>query len=151
MKSGLYLLLLCFLATACNRQDAGEEKSLKQELPAYNLTDWVKADLICEEIRNADDSDPLSVVYLRLLEQQYLLDTVYTCSVIAPQMYISYDIPRHALSACGGWWAGRGQFFYTLQQADSIAVMQARPIQGDTLGFQYTLLRQFPTASSVPE
>jgi hypothetical protein len=151
MKSGLYLFLLCFLTMACNRKDAGDETALRQELPAYNLNDWVKADLTCEEIRNADEGDPLAVVYLNLLETQYLLDTVYTCSVIAPQMYTSYDIPRHALSACGGWWAGRGQFFYTLQQGDSIAVMQARPIQGDTLGFQYTLLKQVPTTSSLPE
>jgi hypothetical protein len=150
MKLGLYLFLLCFLAFACNRKDAGQETVLRQEQSPYNLNDWVKADLACEEIRNADEGDPLAVVYLNLLESQHLIDTVFTCSVIAPQMYTSYDIPRHALSACGGWWAGRGQFFYTLQQGDSIAVMQARPIQGDTLGFQYTLLKQLPT-TSLPE
>ncbi len=151
MKSGFYLFLLCFLMFACSGQDAGEEKSLKYELPTYNLTDWVKADLACEEIRNADDGDPLAVVYLRLLEQQYLLDTVYTCSVIAPQMYTSYGIPRDALSACGGWWAGRGNFYYALQEGDSVTVMQAAPLQGDSLGFQYKFLKLIPISDSLTE
>lgn len=144
MKSGFYLFLLCFLTFACNRQDAGQETALRPELPSYKLTDWVKADLLCEEIRNADEGDPLAVVYLSQLDHQYVLDTVYTCSVIAPQMYISYNIPRHALSACGGWWAGRGNFYYALQEGDSIVVMQANPVQGDSLGFEYTLMKHIP-------
>lgn len=148
MKSGFYLFLLCFLTIACNGEEAGQETARRQELPAYNLDAWVKADLLCEEIRTADEGDPLAVVYLRQLEMQHMIDTVYTCSVIAPQMYISYDIPRHALSACGGWWAGRGNFFYTLQHGDSIAVMRANPVQGDTLGFEYNLMKYIPVSSS---
>ena len=147
MKSGLYLFLFCFLIIACNRQDAGQETALRQELPAYNLNDWVKADLLCEEIRNADEGDPLAVVYLSQLEMQHVLDTVYTCSVIAPQMYISYNIPRHALSACGGWWGGRGNFYYALHEGDSIAVMHASPMQGDTLAFEYEPLKYIPIYS----
>ena len=148
MKLRLLFALYLFMLVACNRNEEERYARLEQEKVAYNLTDWVKADLLCEEIRNADDSDPLAVVYLSQLDQQHILDTVYTCSVIAPQMYISYNIPRHALSACGGWWAGRGNFYYALQEGDSIAVMHASPVQGDTLGFEYTLIKHIPVSSS---
>lgn len=144
MKSGLYLTLCFLLLFACNRKD-GEQKVVAEGVrPTLDLNTWVKADLLCEELRNPDEGDPQAVVYLSQLELQHIIDTVYTCSVIAPQMYNTYAIPRDALSACGGWWAGRGNFYYALQEGDSIALMHANPVQSDTIVFQYTLHARFP-------
>ncbi|WP_018478931.1 hypothetical protein [Pontibacter roseus] len=143
MKSGLYLLPLCFLLLACEASQS-EADAVTTDLPATDLTTWVKADLACEEIRNADEDDPLAVVYLEQLGNRHLIDTVYTCSVIAPEMYRTFDIPRHALSASGGWWAGSGDFYYTLPEGDSIAVWHAHRQQQDSLGFQYSVLKRFP-------
>ena len=136
------LYLLTFMA--CNQKAEDQYVRLEQENTASDVTTWVKADLVCEEIRNADEGDPLAVVYLKQMETHYALDTVYTCSVIATQMYTSFGVPRHALSASGGWWAGRGNFYYTLQDGDSIAIMHATPLQSDSVTFEYTLLRRLP-------
>ncbi|WP_461488817.1 hypothetical protein [Pontibacter sp. HJ8] len=113
-------------------------------LPEQDIRSWVKADLECEEVRGADEDDPQAIVYLHQMESRRLVDTVYTCSVIAPEMYRNYDIPRYALSASGGWWAGRGNFYYTLQEGDSLVVMHAVREPQDSLDFQYSVRHRFP-------
>jgi hypothetical protein len=145
MKPGLYLLVLCLLLVACDTRQAETIVSTNDASLRYDPDNWIKAELECEEVRNADEDDPQAVIYLSQLGSRHLIDTVYTCSVIAPEMYRTYDIPRHALSACGGWWAGSGRFYYTLLEGDSIAVLQAtRQQEQDSLGFQYSVKYRFP-------
>ncbi|PKV63136.1 hypothetical protein [Pontibacter ramchanderi] len=146
----LSVLYLCTLL-ACRPEEEAQYERLADENTASDANAWVKADLLCEEIRNADEEDPVAVVFLSQLEQQYVLDTVYTCSVISPQMFTSFGVPRQALSACGGWWAGQGNFYYTLLEGDSITVMHARPTQSDTVDFQYTPLRRVPVSHSTTD
>ena len=146
----LVALSLCTLV-ACSQQEEEQYERLDQETELADVSTWVRADLQCEEIQNADEDDPLAVVYLSQVEKQYVIDTVYTCSVIAPQMFTSFGVPRHALSACGGWWGGRGKFYYTLHEGDSITVMHANPIQSDTVDFQYTPLRRVPVSHSTTD
>ncbi|PVY42939.1 hypothetical protein [Pontibacter virosus] len=151
MKLRLLFALYLITLVACNQKEEEQYERLEQEGAVDDVSSWVKADLQCEEIQNADEDNPLAVVYLSQVEMQYVLDTVYTCSVISPQMFTSFGVPRHALSACGGWWAGQGNFYYTLHEGDSISVMHARPVQRDTVDFQYTLLRRVPVAHSTTD
>ncbi|MDO6390332.1 hypothetical protein Q4E40_09355 [Pontibacter sp. BT731] len=146
----LVALFLCTLV-ACSQKEEAQYERLEQENAVGDVNSWVKADLQCEEIQNADEENPLAVVYLSQMEMQYVLDTVYTCSVIAPQMFTSFGVPREALSACGGWWAGQGNFYYTLHEGDSISVMHASPIRSDSVDFQYTLLRRVPVSHSTTD
>src|SRR5690606_29988500 len=113
---------------SCSQNEEEQYERLAHENAVEDVSSWVRADLQCEEIQNADEDNPLAVIYLSQVEMQHVLDTVYTCSVIAPQMYTSFGVPHHALSASGGWWAGQGNFYYTLHEGDSITVMHASPI-----------------------
>lgn len=151
MKLRLFLALYLCTLMACSQQEEEQYERIEQEEVSSDVSTWVKADLQCEEIQNADEDNPLAVVYLSQMEMQYVIDTVYTCSVIAPQMFTSFGVPRQALSACGGWWAGRGNFYYALQEGDSIAVMHARPVRSDSVDFQYTLLQRVPVSQSTTE
>lgn len=154
MKLRLLFALYLFTLVACSQKEEEQYERLDQETDLADVSSWVRADLQCEEIQNADEDDPLAVVYLSQVEMQYVIDTVYTCSVISSQMFNSFGVPRHALSACGGWWGGRGNFYYTLHEGDSISVMHAQPIQSDTVDFQYTLLRRVPVShnsTDLPE
>ncbi|WP_299988198.1 hypothetical protein [uncultured Pontibacter sp.] len=151
MKLRLLFAFCLFTLVACNQKEEEQYERIDQEVAVSDPNSWVKADLQCEEIQSADEDNPLAVVYLSQVEMQYVLDTVYTCSVIAPQMYTSFGVPRQALSASGGWWAGRGNFYYTLHEGDSITVMHAQPVQSDTVDFQYTLLRRLPVSHSADE
>lgn len=144
MKSGLLLFTLCFLLVACDKKQAESTTSIPVSLPGQDIKSWVKADLECEELRGADEDDPQAVVYLNQMESSHIIDTIYTCSVIAPEMYRNYDIPKQALSACGGWWAGTGNFYYSVQEGDSLVVMHTLRQQQDSLAFQYSVRHRFP-------
>lgn len=37
------------------------------------------------------------------------------CEDIPMEAFESYQIPKNALSACGGWWAGAGDYYYSIQ------------------------------------
>jgi hypothetical protein len=144
IKSGIGTLALCLLLFSCDPKQRESTSPANVSLAEQDIRSWVKADLECEEVRGADEEDPQAIVYLSQVESRHLIDTVYTCSVIAPEMYRNYDIPRHALSASGGWWAGRGNFYYTLQEGDSLVVMHAVREPQDSLDFQYSVRHRFP-------
>ena len=37
------------------------------------------------------------------------------CQKINKKAFSDYEIPSNAISACGGWWAGAGDYFYTVK------------------------------------
>ncbi|WP_242927441.1 hypothetical protein [Pontibacter vulgaris] len=140
----LYFILFLTLAGCGNEQPAQEKVILPEPLPNPAL--MVKARFECQEIAGTEESEPKAIVYLHYNEQQHAIDTVSTCSVLAPEMYRNYDIPKEALSACGGWWAGYGTFFYVLNQGDSsLVVMEAQRAQKqDTIAFRYEPKTRIP-------
>lgn len=52
------------------------------------------------------------------------IDTVNACEVIPASNYDQYDIPKAAKSACGGWWAGAGDYFYATIEKNKVVVYQ---------------------------
>jgi hypothetical protein len=141
----LFYVLICLSLSSCNKnQDAEEKKTPVSVAPGQN--DFtVKAAFTCEELKGADEPDPESVLYLLHSETQHTIDTISTCSIIAREMYTTYNIPLNALSAAGGWWAGRGNFYYAIQEGDSLAVMHASPLQQqDSAGYEYKIQSRFP-------
>ncbi|MFD2247084.1 hypothetical protein [Pontibacter ruber] len=140
----LILLLGPFLFSCSNDQEGEEKKAPVSVVPDRNSF-TVKANFSCEEIRGADEDNPEAVLYLLHNDTQHVIDTISTCSVIAREMYTTYNIPLGALSAAGGWWAGHGNFYYAIQEGDSLAIMHAaRGQEQDSLGYQYTSKKRFP-------
>ena len=137
--------LFCLFVSSCTKkQEAAEKATLAPDAPVQNRF-TVKASLSCDELKGADEPEPEAVLYLRHNETQHLIDTISTCSVIAREMYTTYNIPLEALSAAGGWWAGHGNFYYAIQEGDSLAVMHtSRAQEQDSLGYQYTVKKRFP-------
>lgn len=141
----LFLLLLCLFVCSCGKKEPSEEKKTTVRVAPEQNSFTVKASFSCEELKGADDPDPEAVLYLLHSQSQHTIDTISTCSVIAREMYTTYNIPLNALSAAGGWWAGRGNFYYAIQEGDSLAVMHATPLQQqDSLVYQYTIQSRFP-------
>lgn len=58
---------------------------------------------------------PHNDVYLRFGKQRKKVGACLACDLFQKQDYGSYDIPAGALSACGGWFAGGGDYFYAIQ------------------------------------
>lgn len=52
------------------------------------------------------------------------IDTVLACETIPASNFDQYDIPKTAKSACGGWWAGAGDYFYATIEENKVVVYQ---------------------------
>ncbi len=74
-----------------------------------------KAELSCVD-KGSDEFDvPINEVVLSIDGKQQTIDTIRTaCNIIQPSEYKTYEIPAEATSACGGWWAGGGDYFYSI-------------------------------------
>jgi len=52
---------------------------------------------------------------------------------IKKENFQNYQIPATAIAACGGWWAGGGDYFYILDNGnDNYTVMQGSMDEGQT-------------------
>lgn len=52
------------------------------------------------------------------------VDTVLACEPIPASNFGQYNIPKTAKSACGGWWAGAGDYFYATIEKNKVVVYQ---------------------------
>ena len=71
--------------------------------------------LECEDKGVDEYENPKSEVYLVEGNAREKVASCLACSTIERDDYRSYDIPAEAKSACGGWWAGGGDYFYAIQ------------------------------------
>lgn len=62
--------------------------------------------------------NPRSEVYVVIDGAREKISDCQACETIAKDAYHTFDIPSKALSACGGWWAGAGDYFYALKSED---------------------------------
>ena len=116
MKYLIFSLLL--IIGACSQPADGEQQQTDNgasETP----------ELICKEVRNADENpeSPLSEVYVKLGDYQLKVADVTICMSMDTSEYASQNIPDTALSAVGGWWAGAGDYFFLIADGDKYRVM----------------------------
>lgn len=45
-----------------------------------------------------------------------------TCEKIEEEFYSSYEIPEDAIDACGGWYAGAGDYYYSIKEEGRLVV-----------------------------
>jgi len=65
---------------------------------------------------------PRSSIFLSFDESKIKIDQIYACFKIIKEEYEKHDVPNNAIDACGGWWAGAGDYFYLLEEDDSYSV-----------------------------
>ena len=78
--------------------------------------------LDCRLLSGEDADNPLYVVSLRALNRSIPLDTIHKCSDFTRGDYAELQIPDGAISACGGWYKGTGEYFYLTEQNTDLVV-----------------------------
>ncbi|MES2555484.1 MAG: hypothetical protein V4604_04995 [Bacteroidota bacterium] len=63
-------------------------------------------------------------VILTVDGKKEIIDTVMACDPIPASNFSQYEIPKTALTACGGWWAGAGDYFYAILKDSKVVVYQ---------------------------
>ncbi|MBL7731010.1 MAG: hypothetical protein JNM88_07515 [Chitinophagaceae bacterium] len=114
------VIMAIVLATSCGSgtaKDGNTTNTGDTVLPPETKTDTLHAGntrLECRELPNDSLEIPHSLVILSAAGKETIIDTVNTCSTISIEEYRRYQIPGTAISACGGWYAGGGDYFYLL-------------------------------------
>jgi len=85
----------------------------EQQLP-------VKLD--CRKVSQPDADFPLYEVSLYALNTRIPLDTIHSCTSFNGDQYDEFEIPSEALSACGGWIKGVGEYFYLMDENTDLVV-----------------------------
>ena len=70
------------------------------------------------DIESYKDSlgNPNSVVSILLNQRKVKIGSAMNCEAIPKSDYDKYKIPANAIAACGGWWAGSGDYYYITDQ-----------------------------------
>lgn len=133
MKQFITFLLLSTAVSACNSGGKPVKKNpriaaAEQSEPERNSPEKSKATLPKEIrlkgkfLKETDDGMREYAVVLSVDGTGTTIDTIATCETITPQSYDQYDIPDAAVAACGGWWAGQGEYFYAVLEKGNVAV-----------------------------
>ena len=68
--------------------------------------------LICKDMGEDSTGIPHFDVMLLKDGKETKIKTINGCSDIPKAEYKTYDIPVEAIAACGGWYAGAGDYYY---------------------------------------
>ena len=71
------------------------------------------------------------------------MDSINVCNIFGKDEYVSHLIPKDAISACGGWWAGAGDYLYLVYQGDDAVVMAGwQAEEQEDEGYHYKELKR---------
>ncbi|MFN8354512.1 MAG: hypothetical protein U0Y10_08705 [Spirosomataceae bacterium] len=121
MKTAYCTLLLLATLVACN-----QPSKPKTDAPITQQNDVKIVPIFTfkEVKKQPDDGLPHVEVSLQLGEKTIRVADVNACETIQQENYAQYEIPSEALAACGGWYAGAGDYFYITENATHWLVMQ---------------------------
>ena len=112
------LIPLCclFLLMACQAENSSSETTapstpnnvVRQEVsvPAFEIESYQK------------EEHPRSVISVTMGNRKAKVTDTVGSSIISKSDYAQYKIPSDAIQACGGWWAGYGEYFYLIQKGE---------------------------------
>lgn len=89
-----------------------EVSSDKEEQEAEEETVVTSVELKSKFLRELDYGMREHLVILEVNGKPQTIDTFAVCDPIDKKSYKQYNIPATAKSACGGWWAGYGEYYY---------------------------------------
>ncbi len=119
MKFLAVLCITAFLVSCGGKSDKAKDdktpldtaKTAINEPPAAPMGELK---LICKDL-GVDSMDiPHFNVMLLRDGKETKIKTINACAAIPKEEYKTYDIPAEAIAACGGWYAGAGDYYYII-------------------------------------
>lgn len=86
--------------------------------------------LICKDMGADSMEIPHYDVYLSVDGVQTKIKSVNGCSDINKETYEQYQIPKEAIAACGGWYAGGGDYYYVIMRDGKPVVFEGWQDEG---------------------
>ena len=83
-----------------------------------------KVELRCEDLGTDKMDIPHNRVVLLVNNVRTVIDSAQGCGIIDKVDYKDKQIPAEAVAACGGWFAGAGDYFYAIEKNGKIVVFK---------------------------
>jgi len=127
MKQLIILFVLAFFVFFCqnqentaNTQTSENQTSTDAASPAVSTPKKEIPFFTIRSSSNDDTENPKSEIYLSISGNEIdIQEAVVACEQIKKADYSNYKIPAEAIDACGGWWAGTGEYFYIIENKES--------------------------------
>jgi hypothetical protein len=138
MKNIFYLIILGLFAIACQPNETANMEQIPNEgtnIHGVNGYDSTSVFHVAEfpsfivDTLTDDANMPKSKIDMDMFGYRiYVTEAAVHCQRIKKEDYKNYQIPANAFDACGGWWAGAGEYFYIIKNDDVkyYTVMQAK-------------------------
>lgn len=167
MKTFVFFLLTVALLLSCSENSEQSipkktnVKTLENQVDENPKVEIVKAEekveplktvsklkLTCVLLGEDENLIPSSEVKLEIDDKKYDVGKCLTCGEIKKEDYDRYDIPKMAVSACGGWFAGGGDYFYALRVENEIFIYSGWQDEGqmedNDESFHWKLTKSIP-------
>lgn len=96
----------------------GQEQSEVEETSLARTILPSDGKLACKLLEVDEYEIPHSEVTVLFNAEPEVVALCNSCQSISKSDYTQYDIPKNAKSACGGWFAGGGDYYYSLVKED---------------------------------
>lgn len=122
MKHLIYTILTVLFFSACNTSPGSSSENTMTDTTNtitkenYSTSQLISAEFIVESLPDTFDM-PKSVVHVQIGDQKIEVATITGQVQIFNQEEMA-DFPDNAVSACGAWWAGAGEYFYIASNVD---------------------------------
>lgn len=159
MRISICLILFGLFFIACqdantntsNDQQEVQESDAGSEVkssPNYSSDVVSSTDIPVFIIENYKDGEnPKSTISIDMGGSKIKVTDAVQCEVIERADYDQYYIPEEAIGACGGWWAGMGEYFYMFksEEGDYYEIMRAQIGEEDKdfNGYPYLSIMKF--------
>ena len=102
----------------------------------------VNAKFIIVETTDQDEN-PISEIFVQLNDKRIKIESVHGNAMIAEKGDFYEGVPVTAISACGSWWAGAGDYFYMVPFANGVKLFKGwqDECQEDT-GYHWKFLQE---------
>ncbi len=86
-------------------------------------TNKVQAKFTFKSYPEDANGTPYSDIFLNFGKKIAKIDKVTgNADITDPNLYAKNKIPKTALSACGSWWAGTGDYYYVVQEKNKLVI-----------------------------
>ena len=139
----IHFASLVFLATggfllSCNNKSEkkADDKKADTTIAVNPAGKGIK--LVCKDMGADSMEIPHYDVYLWVDGAETKIKSVNGCSDITKESYEQYQIPKEAIAACGGWYAGGGEYYYVILRNGKPVVFEGWQDEGqDDEGFHW--------------
>jgi len=145
----MFALYSCSSTSNNRANDSAEAKTKQTENSDSTnkalqfITNQQTSEFILASIEKGDE-DPRTVITAVYGHQEIIIDTIMGSAQYYPQdNWKEMEVPDNAISVCGCWWAGGGEYFYMIPTNKGVAIYVGYQDEGqEEPGYGWTLIKE---------